>query len=240
MYKKTILLSVVILFVIPHYKASAQSPTKDTIPCYYYLDMYDNWKLRLVPNDSFELVVNSFSFPMGNMLTGKYFTSNDSIRFVPDSSSAPVVKAIEESKMMGTPVKNLAKGVALLKMGDYIVPEKSDTGLTVSVTGKYYHGDDEGREQIELFKNGTFILTEFSCKSKFVSKGKYILNGNFISFHTYKKSPDLLRRITQNNTAFIKNNYLICRSFQPRTVWDENVTKYTVDNEFSYFIKTAQ
>ena len=221
---------------------SAASQTKDTVKAYDYMNFHDAWKLRLLEDHSFELVLDCSFFPNSNFLTGKYIVTKDSIQLLPDADSFSIIvlSAIKESKLLKDPIKELVSGTSFLKSNEYIIPPKKNDPNT-SLFGKYYRGHDLGKTEIEIFKNGIFIITEFFCTGKFVSKGKYIKAGDLITFIPGKKSAWLLSRITRGQTAFVKNNYLVCRNFQERTTSyvDKNVVvdKTVTDDVFSYFLK---
>jgi hypothetical protein len=223
--------------------SSAKAQPKDTVKAYDYLNFYDAWKLRLLKNDSFELVLDNTFFPNGNFLAGKYIINNDSIHLLPgtDTFSIMVRSSIKESDVLKDPIKELVNGASFLVVNEYIVPVQENKKPDTSLFGKYYRGNDEGRTEITIFKNGSFTITVAGCKSKFISKGRYIKKGDFITFIHNKRAIDLITRLTRDQTVFVKNNYLICRNFEDRITSYVNknvvVDKTVTDDVFSYFIK---
>lgn len=216
------------------------SQTVDTVRVYNFESAFDNWRLKLLPNNAFSLT-SDFPFAATTkeiVFKGLCIKGDTTMQFICDTSKVRNKNLLTDRVKQFSNIPYIGQGQPLRRELNYFIPKHIIYSLDDSskipndLYARYYRGDGFGSHILEIRKDHTYKFTQHTCMDNSYEEGTWTETNNIITLTPPQKDWTMLDWVTSNRQFFIDTNFLIGK----KTI---KTNKTTITETYFYLSKQA-
>ena len=189
----------------------------DTIRVYNFESPADNWRIKLLPNNTFS-ITSAIPFASNTkeiILKGSYLKSDTTLKFICDTSRVKNKNLLSDRVKKFSNLPYIGQGQTFRKEKNYFIPNHivydldDSSEVPNNLFASYYRGDGLGSHVLEIRRDHTYKFTQHTCVNNSYEEGTWTEKNNIITLTPPKKEWTMLDWVTSNKQFFVNTNFLI-------------------------------